>query len=213
MTLSTPHCLLSDTYNYDMQEQLSDENLVIEERINRLMNGITQLMKTVNFQSCYSKGCGTQSYRNGQLKLHGGNQRMSDRNFTPSAVLKSPAKHRMLTISRTMSDQTCCHPSKILLSDVQEIWEEQSIGKSIEKVDGLPFAPPSKEQHHFPESEKSVTRRFSGDSSGSAVSGPSSTSSTCVVIVTEVCGQDELQPLPTQPSGSTRTEDDVFLSQ
>lgn len=171
------------------------------------MNEISELMKNVHFQSCYPKGCGTQSYRNGQLKRHKG---IADRNVMTSTFPRSP---KLLAISRTMSDQTCrSHPNKILLSDVQETWEEQSIENSIEEVDGIPFAPPSKECH-LSETEKCETRRCSRESSGSVVSGLSSTSSSCVVIVTEMCEQDELQPLPTQPVDSTHTEDDVFLSQ
>lgn len=194
-----------------IQEQLSEEDLVIQERINRLMSDVTELVslqKNVHFRSLYANRYDTQSLKNGRSNRPKGSKQKVNQQLTSLVIAGSTTEHQMLL--PTVDDQTNRHPSKILLSGVQRTWEEQSNGKIIEEVDGISLAP---EQSR---SEMSAPRRCSYESNGSAISGLSSSSSnTCVVIVTEPSEQDEdfAHPLPAHPTSSTQTEDDVFLSQ
>ncbi len=140
------------------------------------------------------------------------------RNYGTGSLLFQQPPKPYKGYKRARSDEPCRHQleveisdshyGKIVLSDLKETWEEQTLEKSYEeKVKCVPFdlACIEFDDHH-------KQKRNSLGSTESIESG-SPSSGMCVVIVTDASGDSHQEPaVASQTSGSSQAEDDVFLS-
>ena len=176
-----------------LQEQLSEEDQIMEERVNRLTSEISKLVVL--------------------------RERNPRRNYGTGSLLFQQLPKPYKGYKRTLSDESCRHQlgveisdshyGNIVLSDLKETWEEQTFEKSCEEeIKCVPFDLACMEfDDHHKQKGNSLGSTESIDSSGSPLSG------VCVVIVTDASG-DTLEPAmaASQTSGSSQAEDDVFLS-
>ncbi|XP_064405965.1 uncharacterized protein LOC135351007 [Halichondria panicea] len=174
-------------------EQLSEEDQIMEERVNRLTSEISKLVVL--------------------------RERNPRRNYGTGSLLFQQLPKPYKGYKRTLSDESCRHQlgveisdshyGNIVLSDLKETWEEQTFEKSCEEeIKCVPFDLACMEfDDHHKQKGNSLGSTESIDSSGSPLSG------VCVVIVTDASG-DTLEPAmaASQTSGSSQAEDDVFLS-
>ena len=175
------------------QDQLSEEDQIMEDRVNRLMREISQLMTVQQNPHSYS---------------------------APSIL--QPPQNPYRLYKRTLSDEPLRrkllhnfdgHQGNInFLSDLKETVEEFSMekGPEEEEVDCVPsFDLVCKEF------EDSPCKRGSLDSTGSAESATEPPAGeVCVVIVTDTTENSSQGTVgASQTSGSSQAEDDVFFSQ
>ncbi len=115
-----------------------------------------------------------------------------------------PCRHELEEVE--ISDS---HYGNIVLSDLKETWEEQTLEKSYEeKVKCVPFDLACIE---FDDHRKQKRNSLGSTES---IESESPSSGMCVVIITDASGDSHQEPaVASQTSGSSQAEDDVFLSQ